>query len=384
MEIQVAITHNGVIYYKDITDALNNTVGYGTGKKISDFPTAIPAENDQLLIEQNGEGKSTKINTLIYKARKRNFILIGDSFGGGIDGDNNTQSVEGGGWIERFKTMTSGYCNVYNNQTPLGGAYGFASSRPFLDVLKNAETNISDKSQITDIVVLGGTNDQSYVSGVEAKIAEFATYCHTNYPNARVAIGVIGTKVLIDIKRAYQTCEKYGCEFIDDTYLLFSLRKYVGADGTHLNANGYAFYQQYINEAILTGRCNFYFEEWGSFNGSRVYMAVTNNGITVGFRDPNDMAVPFYFPIMDIGASETTLHYSGDFPIIFPLSLAYSKDAPVLQWSGSYPVIGYRNYRWYIEDQIITFIIHGPIAPYTYNGSNVAIFMPYQHTFNID
>lgn len=380
----MAISQNDPIKAVEVVDALNNTVGYGTGKKISDFPTAIPTENDQLLIEQNGEGKSAKINTLIYKARKRNFILIGDSFGGGVDGNNNTQSVEGGGWVDRFKTMTSGYCNVYNSQTPLGGVYGFASSRPFLDVLKNAETNISDKSQITDIVVLGGTNDQSYVSGVEAKIAEFATYCHTNYPNARVAIGVIGTKVSIETKKAYQTCEKYGCEFINDTYLLFSLRKYIGADGTHLNANGYAFYQQYINEAILTGRCNFYFEEWGSWNGSKVFMAVANNKIVVGFRDPNALGSPFYFPIMDIGASATTLYYSGNFPIIFPQLMAYSNYAPVLQWSGSYPVISCRNYKWYINDQNLIFDISTPIAPYAYDGSNIAMFMPYQHVFNLD
>lgn len=382
----MAITKDGVIYHKDITDALNNTVGYGTGKKISDFPTAIPTENDQLLIEQNGEGKSAKINTLIYKARKRNFILIGDSFGGGIDGDNNTQSVEGGGWVDRFKTMTSGYCNVYNSQTPLGGVYGFASSRPFLDVLKNAETNISDKSQITDIVVLGGTNDQPYVSGVEAKIAEFATYCHTNYPNARVAIGVIGTKVPINIKRAYQTCEKYGCEFINDTYLLFSLRKYVGSDGTHLTADGYAFYQQYINEAILTGRCNFYFEEWGSFSGSHVYMGVANNKIVVGFRAPDDRGAPFYFPINNIGESAQALYYDGDFPIIFPQPMACAGDASVLQWSGSFPVISHRNYKWYIDDQnqVLRLDIYTPIAPYTYNGSTIAIFMPYQHVFNFD
>ena len=328
--------------------------------------------------------RERKINTLIYKARKRNFILIGDSFGGGVDGDNNTRSVEGGGWIERFKTMTSGYCNVYNNQTPLGGVYGFASSRPFLDVLKNAETNISDKSQITDIVVLGGTNDQSYVSGVEAKIAEFATYCHTNYPNARVAIGVIGTKVSIEIKRAYQTCEKYGCEFINDTYLLFSLRKYVGSDGTHLNANGYAFYQQYINEAILTGRCNFYFEEWGSFQGSQVLMAATNNKIIVGFRDHLRLDEPFYFPILNIGVSETILSYDGNFPVIFPLLLAYSDYAPVLQWSGSYPVISCRNYTWCIEDQTLVFRIDTPIAPYTFDGSNIAVLMPFQHAFTID
>lgn len=64
MEIQVAITQAGVIYHKDIADALNNTVGYGTGKKISEFASGTPAASDTVLFEQDGVGKSTTVEDL--------------------------------------------------------------------------------------------------------------------------------------------------------------------------------------------------------------------------------------------------------------------------------------------------------------------------------
>ena len=60
----MAISQDGVIYHKDITDALSKTVGYGTGKKISDFPSGTPTENDRILIEQGGAGKSSTIENL--------------------------------------------------------------------------------------------------------------------------------------------------------------------------------------------------------------------------------------------------------------------------------------------------------------------------------
>ena len=187
----------------------------------------------------------------------REFILVGDSFGGGTDGDNPSQAVPGGGWINRFATATAGWAHVYNNQVPLGGVYGFASSRPFLDVLQDAEQSIPDKTKITDIVVLGGTNDiGKSASAIETAIQAFVSYCHTNYPHARVAIGPIGsriTKMCTEIHEAYRTCLKYGAEYISDLRGLMSLCKYIGNDGLHLNQQGYEYYAPFVTEAILTG-----------------------------------------------------------------------------------------------------------------------------------
>lgn len=192
---------------------------------------------------------------------KRRYILIGDSYAVGIDGDNNTQRVSGGGWGDRFKAMAT-YTDVYFKTEALGGVYGFASSRPFLEVLQATEQEIDNKDLITDIVVLGGTNDQSVYSQVEAKIQEFCTYAKTHFPNAEISIGVLGVNIpnlYSRILPEYQKCTKYGAKFIHDTIGLFCLKEYVGTDGTHLNSQGYIYYQQYINEAILNGNCHFHF-----------------------------------------------------------------------------------------------------------------------------
>lgn len=228
---------------------------------------ATNAEN----IEDNTE--SIKDISSMVNA-KRQFILIGDSYGGGIDGDNNTQTVAGGGWIQRCKDAVSGWAEVYNSQTPLGGVYGFASSRPFLDVLKSAEQNVPDKRKITDIIVLGGTNDVGInAATIIGKIQEFCTYVKANYPHARLAIGCLGAHIydMVNMGQdAYSKCENYGAEYISDLRCLYGLKKYIGADGTHLNANGYAFYTPYINQAILTGHSYWRFtgSEEFSFNPS--------------------------------------------------------------------------------------------------------------------
>ena len=221
------------------------------------------------LLETVAQTMSTLSNTVSKVDSRtqsaREFILVGDSFGGGVDGNDNTHAVTGGGWIERFKTAVTGWAKVYNNQIPLGGVYGFASSRPFLDVLQDAEQYITDKTKITDIVVLGGTNDISQSpTAVRLAIEAFVDYCHTNYPKARVAIGCIGTNVNAMVNTMgpiYRHCVSKGAEYISDLRALFCLTKYIGTDGVHLTQAGYEYYQPFITEAILTGHSSWKFIE---------------------------------------------------------------------------------------------------------------------------
>ena len=225
-------------------------------------------ENADIALKAEVDTEITNLKNTVAKNHGRNFILVGDSFGGGIDGNNNSQAVDGGGWIDRFKASVSGYCNVYSNQVPLGGVYGFASSRPFLDVFKDAEKTVTDKSSITDIIVLGGTNDaySGNLSAVPQAIEEFCNYCHTNYKNARIGIGIIGALTYEFVNNgvydAYKSCVNHGAYFINSTMMLYSWAKYLGADGTHLTKEGYEFYQPYVNQAILTGKCYY---EWHGF-----------------------------------------------------------------------------------------------------------------------
>lgn len=234
----------------------------------------------------------------------RQFILIGDSFGGGVDGNDNAHAVPGGGWIQRFKDAVTGWAEVYNNQTPLSGAYGFASSRPFLDVLQDAEQYVPDKTKITDIVVLGGTNDRGIsASSVRSAIETFVAYCHTNYPQARVAIGCISTAVsdmIATMGPIYQHCVTKGAEYIADLRGLFCIKKYIGTDGVHLTQAGYEFYQKYITQAILTGYSDWFFseesaEDWltidsgfgSSANPVRFSYSVSNKSWSMGIMGTN-------------------------------------------------------------------------------------------------
>ena len=208
---------------------------------------------------QETENLETKVNQL---SNKRTFILLGDSFSVGVDGNNNTQTVAGGGWIDRF--IASSPYKVYKHTDKRAGVSGFASSLEFLTMLKDVEKTIENPNLVTDIIVLGGTNDVDHVNNVEAKIREFCNYAFSKFPNAKIGVGVIGSMcgAFIDngIFNAYSTVRLYGGYFIKTTTMLYCKKEYVGRDNTHLTANGYAYYTRYVNQAILTGETNFEFD----------------------------------------------------------------------------------------------------------------------------
>mgnify|MGYP002520087919 CR=1 FL=1 len=112
---------------------------------------------------------------------------------------------------------------------------------------------------------------------------EFVDYARSRFPSARVAIGCLYRRILdatLDgINIGYETCKKYGAEYIHDTQALCCLPDYFSTDGTHLTAAGYAFYQPYINQAILTSACAFDFEYTSQATGApeNWYMSLARN-----------------------------------------------------------------------------------------------------------
>ena len=199
---------------------------------------------------------------------KRNFILIGDSFSIGyttVDGANYYQTDWG--WANKTKAVLEALGhNVYtsNDSTVfIPGVSGFNGTLPFLTMLQAIEQSVTiDKDTITDIVVLGGTNDINYTSGLSQAIEDFVTYVHTNYPYALVKVGVLGT----NLKTLTQTIVPYyrhvadlGCVFISDTTNMMPNNDYICVDGTHLTTDGYRFYFPYIFNAVITGHTSYNF-----------------------------------------------------------------------------------------------------------------------------
>ena len=278
------------------TDIATNKADIATNKKeISDAKTSLQKEIDanKADITSNKTAISTinakfpiSSSNIASHVLGHNYIVLGDSFSSGINGNNNTTSVTNGGWANRFKAYFSKWCKVYNYQdstydVPAGNT-GFASSQKYIDIIKSISAGITDKNIITDIVVLGGTNDSSYKAYVASRIKEFCEYCHETYPNAKVSIGVLGTNLpdlKVNVGWYYQQCEKYGAHYIYDTEYLLCQKNYIGTDGTHLTEDGYAYFQQYINDAIINGSVFWQFHNTGY---------TTNNNVTMspkGFLD---------------------------------------------------------------------------------------------------
>lgn len=201
----------------------------------------------------------------------RKFILLGDSFGYGIT-PPSYDSTNGVGWIKQFEQTVGQYCDVYYaNVSVLPGVAGFASSLTFLTMLQSLESTITDPDSITDIVVMGGTNDVSQngvtSAAIISAIETFMDYCRARYPYAHVKIGILSSRITEMYQNSakpidsYRECTKYGAEFMSDGISLYTIPSTrCSADDIHLTQAGYAYYTPYVNNLIISGHTSFLHE----------------------------------------------------------------------------------------------------------------------------
>lgn len=222
-------------------------------------------------VAQHTSDIQTLTNKVDNLLGNRKFILLGDSLGYGITPSASIGSGTGVGWIKNFVNTVGQFNDVYYpDVTVLTGVAGFASSLPFLTMLQTLDSDITDKNSITDIVVLGGSNDVSgnsvTSSAIESAIEAFMAYCRETYPNAHVKIGILAARIRLmhdDSAKpinSYKTCTKYGAEFVGDGIGLYCIPSTKDPDHTHLTQAGYAYYTPYVNNLILSGHCDFKFQ----------------------------------------------------------------------------------------------------------------------------
>ena len=257
------------------TDATSASRSYSKGQQLVlndvlyDVTASIAADDP---LSTTGAGANIAaadtISNDINKLRKRNFILIGDSFAYGVDPTHDSST--GVGWIKHFINTVGAEtgCNVYYaNVSVLPGVAGFASSLTFLSMIQSLSNTITDKDSITDIIVLGGSNDVSangvtgaaIVSGIE----NFCEYCRSNYRNAKIKIGILSSRLRLMCSDSAYTMECYkesttfGADYIGDAINLYTNPDYISSDNTHLTQAGYEHYTKVLNELILSGHCNY-------------------------------------------------------------------------------------------------------------------------------
>lgn len=216
----------------------------------------------------------------LYKAgRKRKFMLFGDSYGRGTDGDNNTSIVSGGGWAVRFKTLMESYGIECIHCTEASG-FNAESGQHCIDTFNNYISGMSEQEigDVTDVVFIGGWNDQWSTSGLTSAVIAFIQRVKAVMPRAEILIAPMTCNPVqgMTIYGYYADARGYGARITPDLVNVLAKKSFTGADGIHPTAAGYTAIQPYITEFILAGKTNY---SWYSINhyensGEKIQLAV--------------------------------------------------------------------------------------------------------------
>lgn len=135
------------------------------------YAIKIYSDGDTSKIEQNIEQINRQLPNLQPSNRKKNIIVIGDSWTNGTQGGDNI--------VYRFTDyMQPAFGHVYNRG--VGGA-GFGQSRE-TTFLQIAQASKSAGEPADDIIVFGGCNDD--IENVDAQVTELFQFLGENWPNA--------------------------------------------------------------------------------------------------------------------------------------------------------------------------------------------------------
>ena len=142
----------------------------------------IQLQNDVLQLQQDVPAAALQAQT----NKKRRYILIGDSYG-------YSTTPTGDTYFDLFKNAlgldATNYQEVY-----MGGAafYHATPGRDYLGLLQSL--TVTDPDTITDIWVIGGSNDANLATLAQEKanMVTFKSYVATNFPNARIVLAPVG------------------------------------------------------------------------------------------------------------------------------------------------------------------------------------------------
>lgn len=202
--------------------------------------------------------------------KNRNLIFIGDSYQVG-----NYSGASFTSFVTLFKQRYGNeFGEIYNKEM---GSYGFAANGVllFIQLLRQLENTILDKTKITDIIVTGGYNDWQNPSGVGAGIQEFMNYCDITYQNAEVWLAPVAALRSANAEKAYNAMvnwkvegAKYGANVIQGIETCLRCGEYLMSENVHPNQAG----QDVLCNALYTGI------RTGSYNHIK---ATSTTGFTV-------------------------------------------------------------------------------------------------------
>lgn len=218
------------------------------------------------------------------KSKQKKYIFIGDSYADGYTANGNVES-----WIIKTAAKLDLTLNLTYFKSHFGGI-GFVNSvdnKTFLTLLN--DLNISNKEDITDIVVLGGFNDKEYTSEeIINGITNFINTAKGLYPNATIHIGEIGwspsytsrKKIQKMLSECYSKINILGGRFIQNIQFALHNYEWLTDDYGHPNADGQESISKHLCDYLLTDICDVELPEIEeTFGNGKIYTTIKNERV---------------------------------------------------------------------------------------------------------
>ena len=164
------------------------------------------------------------------------------------------------GFADKVKRVTGLSGNIFAR-----GGEGFAKSGPYGNFLDRLKDYSGDTDKVTDVIVIGGYNDQGYsYSEIGSGISEFYNYMHSHFPNATLSIGMDAwstspTKYngIRKVLEAYtKASESVPFRMIKNIEYALHFSDFFSSDGFHPNTDGQNAIANYLVSWILGGDIN--------------------------------------------------------------------------------------------------------------------------------
>lgn len=191
-----------------------------------------------------------------------------------VYGDSYCESSNS--FVEQCMTLMDVDSNHYKKFALSG--YGFSGGvGKWRDlVLSTANTMTADfKSQVTDVIFIGGRNDADRLFNGSETIATLNTYrneainnAKTTFPNASIHCAFIASREDPSKVNAYSNCLERvyksidsisKCDYYDGIECVMLKRDNRQSDNNHISSTGHTELAKYLGECIRTGRCNVYY-----------------------------------------------------------------------------------------------------------------------------
>lgn len=233
------------------------------------------------------------INDRLDLLDHRKYVLVGDSYLGGYDGSTTVHS-----WGYYFKSLngiSDNDCYIWYESGAGFVREGADHDYNFKKLIQAKLATINNANEITDFVIAGGVNDNSYdTATITSAMSDCLEYVKTNFPNARIYVGCIGNKsnssdlstrqaMAVRVLDVYKKCINYGAKYLTNIEMIAHDWSNFGTDGVHMLETAY----QKIGGALMSAMDSAYSYYVGAANTASLNAggSITDSSKTIDIEE---------------------------------------------------------------------------------------------------